>query len=243
MGGFKYQYHNPPPQAPNGAQDNYDPTNATRCDRPCRTVPLVDAQLLGVTVTPSTESKNSLRLAYYTEAQSLAICFPEYPQPGKLKISCPAHACEMFREGPILYIQMELAKCKFSDAEPHKIAQYLPSESVARMVSDHTMYHQESEGVLRIQARCVKNSAEENGSDARLAHQFAEHVLYASSSLPQKVPPSQYSATFVKARGSFGGRFGSRAARPGHGYGKPHGNNQSENNKAGGFKSWSTYIE
>ncbi|KAA8901847.1 hypothetical protein FN846DRAFT_956265 [Sphaerosporella brunnea] len=198
MGGFKYQYHNPPPQAPNGAQGKQlRSDNATRCDRPCRTVPLVDAQLLGVTVTPSTESKNSLRLAITEAWRSVS----RVSSAGKVKISCPAHACEMFREGPILYIQMELAKCKFSDAEPHKIAQYLPSESEAREFSGSSSVCQEL---------CEEN--------------VCRNVLYASSSLPQKVPPSQYSATFVKARGLFGGRFGSRAAR-------------------GGFKSWSTYIE
>ena len=120
--------------------DEFNPAVATASERTCRTIPLEHVHLLDEVIFPST-SKNSLRLAYFTQyrppgpraarppadarsPQYLALCFPQHPSTEKFKISAPARFCRIDRVSNTLLVHMRLAHVQFSKAAPDAAAQY-----------------------------------------------------------------------------------------------------------------------
>ncbi|KAF8533930.1 hypothetical protein BDD12DRAFT_897420 [Trichophaea hybrida] len=153
-------------------------------DRTCRTIPLKHVNLLDEVLFPA-ESKNSLRLAYFTQPQVLSLIFPAHPSTEKFKISCRAANCTIFRDGDMLRITMPLSETHYSRARPEPTAEYCNAPSLRKWVLSSVVGEE-----LVIECVALGNSADEKGSSDRLAHQFAEHVLVASSREPPRtVPP------------------------------------------------------
>jgi hypothetical protein len=91
-----------------------------------------------------------------------------------------------------MVITMKLAECQYSRAGPGKDDPYEDSPETENWVLGQCGH---KGGILEMQVLCVGNSTGEVGSEARLAHQFAEHVLHASAAPPPKEPiRSAYSA-------------------------------------------------
>lgn len=83
-------------------------------------------------------------------------------------------------------VHMRLDQVQFSKAGPESTAQYFDEP----LLRDWALgVCGQTGGLLTFHCRVLGNSSEELGSGARLAHQFAEHVVCASSNPPPKVMP------------------------------------------------------
>jgi len=92
----------------------------------------------------------------------------------------------------MLQITMPLAKCQYSRAGPDPKAVYHHSSTLRKWVLSSAVGNE-----LVIECTVLGNSADEEGSSARLAHQFAEHVRVASSGKPPQVIPPRGNAKNV----------------------------------------------
>ncbi|KAI5850031.1 hypothetical protein BZA05DRAFT_400681 [Tricharina praecox] len=224
----KYTYIGDAPLPPGGGTDKFNPATAITSERVCRTVPLVDCQILDQQLFPS-HSKNSLRLAYFTHPQFLSLCFPMTLESNKYKISCPATLCRIERDEERLRVSMKLADCQFSVAGPEATSSYSDSPQLEQWVLKTTIH---KGGELHMICKVLGNAFDEEGSGARLAHQFAEHVVHASSAPPPPYPSVPRNRC-QHPRGR-GGDLGYRGGGGGGGRGGARGGG-----KGGGGARWS----
>ncbi|CCX32031.1 Protein of unknown function [Pyronema omphalodes CBS 100304] len=175
-----YEYQGPAPEPPGGLSPDYNPATAFQ-ERTCRTIPLAHCNFLGRVLFPG-ESKSSLRLSYFTQPQVLSLIYPPHPSTEKLKLSCAATHLHIRRTDHILFITLPLEHCDFARAAPHKTADYFACPEFRRSVTN------DAKGCDTLELVChvLPNSAAEEGSAERLAHQFAEFVEVASKGTPPK---------------------------------------------------------